>query len=248
MPRLVAYTYANPAGPDHDTTGVHPPCSATSTIGIRESTSPGTVTYVRPTAPVPLYDATAADQMAAFSAKASAYAPAGSYGFGYDPTTQRVYIQSLSALSFAPVFPEKTAAWLGFTQAIVGYDTNWLAASPPAGVVELYGVTVEPPEDAARVELREYRHGRAIAVAWGNHASHRCTLHIRADDARAFDPGYLLAGRVRLTQVDTIHTDYSQANLGGVIDGFVIATTDLAEDGDLGELWTLTMLVAVPRG
>ena len=248
MPRIVAYGFANPAGPDHDTTGLHPPCSSTSTLGIREESSPSTVTYVRPTESLPAYDATQPDQIAAWSSKASAYSPAGSYGMGYSPTTRRFYLQALSSLAFKPVLPEQMAVWLGFTQAISSFETYWVGESAPACVVELLGVTVEPPMDAARVELKEYRHGRAVAVAWGNHALHRVTLFVRSADVRAFDPGYVMTGRVRITQVDTNHTAFSQDNLAGVVDGFVVATTELAEDGDIGELWTVTLLVAVPRG
>lgn len=250
MPRIAAYSFANPAGPDHDTTGAHPPCSSTSTLGIREQTSPATVTYVRPTTPLPAYDASQPDQVAAWSTKASAYCPAGTYGIGYSPTTKRFTIQALSSLGFLPVFPEQMAVWLGFTQDLTGaaYGTHWVGASAPASVVELLGVTVEPPMDAARVELKEYRHGRAIAIAWGNHAMHRVTLYVGAADIRAFDPGYVMTGRVRISQVNMNYAAYSQSNLGGVVDGFVVATTDLVEDGDIGELWTVTMLVAVPRG
>ncbi len=248
MPRIVAYTWANPSGPDHDTTGLHPPQSATSTIGIREESSPSTVTHVRPLTPLPFYDATASDQLAAWSSVASAHCPTGSYGFTYDPTSKRFSILSASLTSFQPVMPENTAAWSGMTQTISGYDTIWTADDPPASVVELYGVTVDPPIDAARVELAEYRHGRAVSTVWGNHSLHRCTLYVRAADVRAFDPGYLMAGRVRITQVDSIHTTYSATNLGGVVDGFVVASNDLSEDGDMGELWTVTLLIGVPRG
>ena len=71
---------------------------------------------------------------------------------------------------------------------------------------------------------------------------------VGAADIRAFDPGYVMTGRVRISQVNMNYAAYSQSNLGGVVDGFVVATTDLVEDGDIGELWTVTMLVAVPRG
>lgn len=245
--RITAYTYVHDGATDHGST--HPPYNATATLGVIEQPSSPTVTYVRPTTPLPFYlPGGTGDQLTAWQDALDSYAPAGYYTITYSPTTRRVTIASTNATSFRPVMVADGATWTGFTQDLsAGWATSWTGDDAPAAICELLGATVEPAEDAARVDLHEYRHGRAVAVVWGNHQLHRVTLYFRGDDAHVLDPGYLVTGRVKIQQgSDT--TAYSPTNVDGVIDGFVVASMDPAEDGDLGEVWSLTLLVAVPRG
>lgn len=242
--RIVAYTYAN-----GNAYGLpHPAFNATATLGVVEQGTPGTTTYVRPTTPKPFYaPEEATDQLRNWDTGLDAHTPAGYYSVTYSPTTKRVTIASTNSTAFRPVMVEAGAVWSGFTQDLSsGWALSWTAEDPPAAVCELIAVTVEPAEDSARVDLHEYRQGRAVAVAWGNHQVHKVTLYVKAEDLRALDPGYLVTGRVRIIQgPDT--TPYSATNPDGVVDGYVIASTDPAEDGDVGEVWTVNLLVGVPR-
>lgn len=243
--RIVAYTFVDAGAADHGAT--QPRFNSTATLGVTEQATAGTTTYVRPTTPKPFYNPTGGDQLAAWDAALDAYTPAGLYAVTYSPTTARMTIASTNNVAFRPAMVEAGAAWSGFTQALGGWATTWTGASAPAAVVELLGATVEPADDNAKVDLHRYRHGRAVAVAWGNHQLHRVQLHFTATQLAIFDSGYVLAGRVRIHQgPDT--AAYSPTNVDGVVDGYVVAATDPTEDGDIGELWTVNLIVAVPRG
>ncbi len=209
-----------------------------------------TTTWVRPTVPKPFYDPTEPDQLAAWNTAMDAYTPAGHYAVSYSTTAKRVTVSTTNYTPFRLVFAELPGpTWTGFLSGLGGagsYAYSWTASDAPAAACELLGVTVEPAEDAARVDLHEYRHGRAVAVAWGNHQIHKVTLYLKSEDLRVLDPGYLVTGRVRITQ-GTDATAYGPTNPGGVVDGYVIASTDPVEDGDLGEVWTVNLLVGVTR-
>lgn len=236
-PRIMAYCYSE--GP---VTGADAPMTANSTLSVIESATPGTTTEVRPLVPE-LFTT----QLATWQTHLFTYAPAGIYTCTYDATTQRVTLATSNAVSFKPVMDGNLASWLGFTQSIVGNATSWEGASAPAAIAELLAVTVEPAEDAARVDLAEYRHGRSLATVWGNHQVHRVQLTFSRDTTLAqIEAGYLTAGRVRIWQAGDA-TAYSATNPDGFIDGYVIAADDPTEDGDIGELWTLNMLIGVGR-
>ena len=234
-PRIMAYAYSE--GP---TTGSSAALVANSTIAVIEQATPGTTTYARPAAPT-LFSA----QLTAWGSTLTTGAPAGVYAVTYDETTQRVTIQATSGTPFRPVMIGNGAAWLGFTQTLAGWATSWTAESAPSAIAELLGVTVEPAELASRIELTSYRHGRSIAIGWGNHLTHRVRLVFsRSTTLSQIAAGYLTAGRVRIWQ-DGDATAYSASNPGGYVDGYVIAADDPTEAGDVGELWTLDLVVGV---
>jgi len=235
--RIMAYCYSE--GP---ITGAAAPMTANSTLSVIEAATPGTTTEARPLTPE-LFST----QLTTWGAHLNTYSPAGTYACTYDNATERVTIASTNATSFKPVMDGNLATWLGFTQSIVGNNTTWVGSSAPAAVAELLAVTVEPAQDAARVDLAEYRHGRAVASVWGNHQTHRVTLVFSRDTTLAqIAAGYLTAGRVRIWQGRDA-TPYSPTNVDGYIDGYVIAADDPTEDGDVGELWTLSLLIGVAR-
>ena len=234
---IMAYAYSE--GP---ATGVTADIVATSTIAVIEESSPVTTTYARPIVPT-LFTT----QLSAWTTTLSLEAPAGVYACSYDAVTQRVTIESTNATAFRPVMSGNAAVWLGFSQTLAGYALTWTGESAPAAVAELVGAMVQPAEDAARVDLERYRHGRAVAVAWGNHQTHRVRLvFARSTALDAIAAGYLTTGRVRVWQCGDL-TAYSPTNIDGYIDGYVIAADDPIESGDVGELWTLDLVVGVAR-
>lgn len=242
-PRIVAYAYADPDGPEHGAT--FPPFASCSTFGADDGSG---AILVRPLESLPFYAPESAnDQLRAWAALLDTYAPGTGYSLVYDPVTRRVTLTS--PVSTEPVLPENSALWTGFTGIVSGgsYVHSWEAADAPAAVCELLGVTVEPADESARVDLAQYRHGRVTAIGWGNHTTYAVTLCLLSSDVGIFDNGFLLTGRVRIVQgadanpISTVHP-------GGYVDGYVVASTELVEDGDIGELWTVNLLVAVPRG
>ena len=242
--RIVAYAYVHGGAVAYGAT--FPRFDTVASLGVIEQATPGTTTWVRPTSPKAFYLPGGSDQLADWRAGLDAHTPAGLYSVTYSPTTRRLTIASTNAVAFRPTFHSNGAEWTGFTGSLVGWATSWTATAAPAAVAELLGVTVESADDWARVDLKRYRHGRAAAIVWGNHQAHQVTLYLRRDDLRALDPGYLVAGRVVIQQgADT--TPYSAANPAGVVDGFVLGASDVTEDGDLGEIWTVNLVVGVPR-
>ena len=236
-PRIMAYCYSE--GPANGSTAT---VNANSTIAVIEESDPGTTVYARPLVPE-LFTT----QLASWLTELNASALAGAYLWAYSDSTQRVVMSTTNTTTFQPVFPGNTAVWLGFTQAITGYATEWTAESAPACMAELVAVTVQPAEDAARVDLSRYRHGRAVAVAWGNHQTHLVKLAFSRDTTLTqVKAGYLTSGRVRIWQAGD-GTAYSPTNIDGYIDGYIIAADDPVESGDVGELWTLDLVVGVAR-
>lgn len=248
MPRLIAYSYVHEGAEDHGST--MPMFNATATLGIIEQTSSPTVTYVRPTLPQRLYDPSggADDQLGDWGSALNSYTPAGLYEITYSATTRRVTIASTNSTSFRPKMVEDLALWLGFSQDLSsGWATSWTADDAPAGVAELLGATVEPAEDGARVDLKEYRQGRAVSVVWGNHQLHKATIYFDSTTRDQIESGYLTTGRVQFQQLDSVTDVYAADTLGGVLEGFVVAAGDPTEDCDIGGLWSLNLLLAVAR-
>lgn len=242
--RIVAYSYSHEG--TAATGSTHPRHNSTATLAVIEESDPGSTVYARSTTSIPFYLPTGSDQCAAWATVLNANTTSGGpYSITYDAGSRRVTIASGGA-AFIPVMVGDMATWLGFTQTLAGYADTWTGESAPAAVAELIAATVEPAEDNARIDLHQYRHGRAVAVAWSNHQLHRVQLFLDSAASQAFDPGYLMTGRVVILTGDA--TAYSPTNIDGKIDGFVVATTDVTESDDIGGTWSVSMVVAVPRG
>lgn len=235
-PRIAAYSYSE--GPE---TGSSAEFDCTQTMAVVEWLTDPTVTYVRPTTPQHFVDL-----LAAWNTLLDTHTPDGLYTVTHDATTGQVTIASTNGTDFRPVMRGNVAEWAGFTQTLAGFAQTWTGASRAAGMADLIGVTVEPAEDVARIDLAEYRHGRAVATVWGNHQTHAVALLFDAATKDQIEAGYLTTGRVRIWQAGDA-TAYSPANVDGYVDGYVIACGDPTEEGDDGELWILRMLVGVPR-
>lgn len=241
MPRVVAYTWTSGT-----TAGDPGDLDATSTLGIREQATSGTLSYVRPAVPMPLYAPQAAtDQLRQWKAGADALPSASVYTLTYSPTTRRVTLAS--TVDWRPVLPENTLQWLGFIEppSILAWATSWTGDAEPSAIMELLGATVDAVEDWALVDLSLYRHGRARAVGWGSHYAARVALHVRAD--RYAGKQHCLTGRVQIVQIDSVTTPYSPDNPGGIVDGFVVAVGDVSEIDSEGQVLQVPMVLAVPR-
>lgn len=162
-------------------------------------------------------------------------------GMTYSATTHRVTLTGSAAI--LPVIVGNGATFTGFTGSFGPAATSWTAASAPAGRVDLLGVMVEPAEDWTHIDLAQYRHGRARAVAWGNHQVHKVTCYATGDGVAAFQAGYVQAGRVRISQGSV--ASYAPDTPEGYIDGWVIGCGPGVEQSPA--LWSWDMLIGVPR-
>ncbi len=233
----MAYCYSE--GPSTGSTAALP---HNSTMAVIEQATPGTTTYGRPTTPK-LFTAQLADIQAVWDAQT----PAGLYSITWDSAANRVVVATTNATNHRPEMVGNGENWFGFTQALAGWNTSWTGASAPQAVARLLGVTVEPAEDWAQVDFAEYRHGRIASIGWGNHQAHQVIAYFSGENIATMQAGYVTAGRVRIHQDETDVLPYAAAHPGGYVDGWVVAAGDPTEEGDTGDLWSLRMVVAVPR-
>ena len=159
-------------------------------------------------------------------------------------------IASTNAVAFRPDWsgPDADLArWLGFDPgAVYGFATSHVGTAVPLGVVDLLGVDLEAPLDAARVDLQQLRLGRAVAAVFGNHALSRATLVC----SRAATPSswaWVTTGRVRVyPSTDT--NPYSVANLDGYLDGYVVSQPSWDQLGQDEGVAVLELELALQRG
>lgn len=171
----------------------------------------------------------------------------GFYLVTYSAATNRVTISSTHAFSL--VLLGNMRAVLGFTDAFYGPGMSFTAEGPPAVVVQLAGYSCAPADDAAKVELRSFRHARSLAIGWGNVQLFNVGIVLRAADVPSIMPrrgtdatGYCLTGRVRIGPTAPA---YSPTAPGGYIDGWIVQTSEFATLGDDENFLTLSALVAV---
>jgi len=238
-PQIMAYCYSE--GPVN---GAGPELDANSTMATIEQVTSGTTSYARPLVPE-LFST----QLETIRVEWDDSAPHGLYSLSYDDDTERVTVQSENFKAFRPQMTGNSALWFGFSQdlsASAGWATTWVASAAPAGLVELFAAEVAPAEDAARIDLARYRHGRAVATVWGNRQAHRVRLHFRSGAKAQIEAGFVTSGRVRIWQCGDAAA-YSPTNVGGYIDGWVLASDNATEDGDIGGIWSVDMVVGVAR-
>lgn len=172
----------------------------------------------------------------------------GFYQFAYNATTRRVTISCTNAISFT--LPGNVRKVLGFSAQSYGPGVSFTAEGPPAAIVELAAYECAPADDAAKAELRSFRHARALGIGWGNVQLFDIGLVLRAADAGVILPvrgsdltGYCLTGRIR---VGPSSPAYSPTQPGGYLDGWIVSTSGLQSWGDDENFYALRALVAVP--
>lgn len=244
--RILGYGYSEgPAAQVGSALAATAALQAVNAVAAIEQAYPGTTVYAR-TAATALFTAQLTEWGTSLSLPSPAGGISGIYTLSYNATTRRVTFAC--SVTFRPVMPANVAAWLGFTQDLsAGWAASWTGEAAPGACVELVAVTVEPLEDWSQVDLAEYEHGRPVATVWGNHQVHRVQLVATGEAAIALRLGFLQAGKVRIYQDIDDATAYGPAYPGGYIEGFVIAASEPRDDGDLAELWSVRMLIGVPR-
>lgn len=189
------------------------------------------------------------DALLAWEALLNATAPAGQYAITYDATTRRVTIASTNGTNFKPVFSGgdiDLALWLGFDPgAAFGFALTHTGVAIPWGRVEVLGVDVEPPEDAAKVDLQQLRLGRAVAPVFGNHLLITVALIVVLQSTPAAW-SWVLTGRVRIYPSSNVNP-YSESNLDGYVEGWVVSQPAWEQLGDDEGLSVLSLLLALPR-
>jgi hypothetical protein len=184
--------------------------------------------------------------MAKWGSELSAVLP-GFYQVTYSASTNRVTISSTHA--FTLVLPGNMCKVLGFEGAFYGPGLSFTGELAPAVIVQLAGYSCAPADDAAKVELRSFRHARSLAIGWGNVQLFNVGIVLRASDVPAIMPrrgtdasGYCLTGRIR---VGPTAPAYSPTAPGGYLDGWIVQTSELSTLGDDENFVTLSALVAV---
>ena len=233
MAKLEAYLYSQSVTDD-----TLPALTVDDTIVITEG---ATTSYVRLGTPKRFRDA-----LSTWASQANGALP-GFYQFTYSATTNRVTVTGTNA--FSMTLPGNVAKILGFATTIMGPGVSFTATNPPAAIVELAAYECAPADDAAKVELRSYRHARALAVGWGNLQLFDVGLTLRAADLGWILPerssdltGYCLTGRVR---VGPDSPAYSATAPDGYVDGYVVQTSGLSTLGDDENFVQLRALLAV---
>lgn len=171
----------------------------------------------------------------------------GFYQISYNTSTRRVTITCTNAISFT--LPGNVRKVLGFSAAAYGPGVSFTAEGPPAAIIELAAYECAPADDAAKAQLRNFRHARALGIGWGNVQLFDVGLVFRAADVGVILPargsdltGYCLTGRVR---VGPSSPAYSPTTPDGYLDGWIVRTSGLESLGDDENFWSLRALLAV---
>lgn len=228
MPRIIAYPWCNPTTATSSLSTTAKLTIERSAIDHVVSTFPGTT------------EMHGLDQLAWYNTN-NAYISTASYS----TTTRRVTLAD--ATGFAPTFDDNLAIWYGFTQPLPKvYSTkSWTGWSEPACVQELLNADISAPRDWAQTDMQEFANGRARSVVWGNHLVYRVDCTTKNTWTTPFTKGFVTTGKVRIDQ-DGVGA-LTGANLSGYLDGFVVASTDLVEDGDIGEIVGFTLWISTAR-
>ena len=191
------------------------------------------------------------DALAAWAVELNAAGSlSGAYAVTYDAATQRVTIATTNAVSFQLGFITNSNTVLGFQSTLYATATSHTGEKIPAGKVRIVGRELNPAEHGETVEIRNFRHQRALAIGWGNMSIWRCRVFFSSAEVPAALPreaadrsGYVLTGRVRLSGLNA--SPYAVDNTDGYIDGYVVTTSNLETMGDVEEFLTLEMVLGV---
>lgn len=232
MPRVEGYAYSD------GTTKF----AANNTLVVEESATSPLKTSCRLGSSLSFSDALDAWELLLF-----ALTPAGVYELTYSATTRRVTFRTTNGVSFKPVWTYPDAArWLGFDPtAVYAFAQTHVGTAVPLGRVDLHAVDVEPPEDAARAELQRYRLGRAQAPFFGNHLLQSVAFLATAAQTPS-SWAWLTSGRLRVYPTADV-SPYSATNLDGYFDGWVVEQSVQERLGDLQELASVSLVLALPR-
>jgi hypothetical protein len=234
LPRILSTSYSE--GP---TTGSTASFVATNTLTL--NTGAGSV-YVRSSAPFNFEDL-----LVDLTTQANANVPAGAlWSFRYDANAKRVTVESGAGSTFSYAQQGNLFAYLGMNPTDSGARTytGWKA---PQGALECLSLEVDPPTDASRVDLAQFRHGRSLATVWGSAMTFRCRAWISSVDREVWQAGYVTTGLVRVYQAGGATTPYSATNIGGYIEGHVVATSDLQVYGQNEGILSWVFLLSKAR-
>ena len=141
---------------------------------------------------------------------------------------------------------------LGFSNASYSGASTYTSDTTPSGWIELVGYECEPLAPGSRVDLLQYRHGRAVALGFGNVDLFRTNLFFNASayghqisQDVGDGAGYSLTGRVRIQGADS--AAYSATNPDGYVDGYIVETPELETFGNDERFARIRVVVAVPR-
>ena len=204
-------------------------------------TEPGPVVF-RATLPAPgLFS----DALVTWQGLLNASGLAGTYTIAWNVTWQAVDISATGVASFDVAFHGNLAAAWGYSGDVAGllaYSGDQQSLLRYDNLLWGSGEIINGDE----VDLRDYAYGRHRAIAWGNVDLWDSELHVQSSRVTTFLASYVISGKVRVYQDETVLTAYSATNLSGYLDCYVIGITEPQEKR--GRVWTtLAISLAVPR-
>jgi hypothetical protein len=100
--------------------------------------------------------------------------------------------------------------------------------------------------NADDVQLREYSFGRHRAITFGTVDMWSSQLYVQNARSELYLTSFCAAGKVRIFQDESVLTAYSQTNLSGYVDCYVVGLTDHRDSR--GRVWLLVDIdLSVPR-
>lgn len=234
--RIEAYLYGS---------GVAGVRAGTSDLTIVEATGPVTQTV---TLSLPgLLESGALSALTQWQTALNASPLNNTYSLSWTSATQTVRIQrATGASTFRPTLGGDLRAVWGWKNNPAGYATLFDGDTPSLARFEDVRVRLLGIRDATRVDLQEYRHGRAEALTYGTHDVADLTLLLPIASARRLLRSYCAAGRVRVWQSTAVGSAFGEYTSTGYLDGFVMR----AEARMVGpwEQWgEVALKLALPR-
>jgi|DEB0MinimDraft_10_1074344.scaffolds.fasta_scaffold13240_2 hypothetical protein len=161
-------------------------------------------------------------------------------------SSNAVMVTNDNANTFTLALSGNLATALGFSSTPQTGADSYSSDQTPLVRFDDIRVQVTPPTSGGDVALREYAHGRARSIAFGAVDVFACRLWVPHAVAGALFGGYCASGKVRLWCDSSNGSAYSSSNLGGYLDGYVLALTDQRDTS--GKVWAVADLsLGYPR-
>jgi uncharacterized membrane protein len=232
--RIEAYLYSS------GTAGVR---SISQDLKLAESVGPATETCTP--ASTLLFD----DALTAWQAAANASATLNNtYSIGWNVATQSVKIaRTVGASTFHPNLAGDLPAVLGFADSVYADGTTFTGEQQALGRFDDLRISLRNVREGARVDVQEYRLGRAEARSFGRFDVADVAIVLRWADAKILLRSYCVTGRVRVWQTTAVATVYSSAETRGYLDGWVLSVDKPRPIGPFEEWAEIVLRVGVPR-
>jgi hypothetical protein len=154
----------------------------------------------------------------------------GSYALVWDAPANQVTIDRAGG-TFALRFPGCVGLYLGFAEASYAAAGLHTSDTTPQGLATLTAYGCEVVSTVGESRLREFRHGRALAIALAYAYTMKAELVLSPEQARLFEAGPMFHSKIRLTPLGAT-TAYTLDDAGGYLD-LEVYDSELSSEGFL---------------